>query len=237
MELSVNCLIELYKLASLGKMTSGLIHNINGPLQNIGLDLEMSQYMLKKEAQRNEGIILPRLRRIEEELERLNTMIKASSNRITRAEDNHLLNFNDYLDQELFFLNTNLYYKHNVKTTLDLPDKPPLVSSFPENSILAFGWLLQYVIEEIEKIKGSTLYIGAIKNHDFFEVKIATGVNGLFSRLNKIIADTDFNSDKLDVPETDSAVMLILKIFHSKGIFIKTENKYSSDIVICFHPG
>jgi C4-dicarboxylate-specific signal transduction histidine kinase len=49
MEISFKNLIELYKLASLGKVTGGLIHNINGPLQNIGLDLEMTQYMLKKE--------------------------------------------------------------------------------------------------------------------------------------------------------------------------------------------
>ena len=71
MEFSMNDLIRLFKMASLGKAVGGLIHNINGPLQNIGLDLEMSQYMLRKEADDNGGTessIMVRLKRIEDEL-------------------------------------------------------------------------------------------------------------------------------------------------------------------------
>jgi two-component system, NtrC family, sensor kinase len=236
MELSFNSLIELYKLASLGKVTGGLIHNINGPLQNIGLDLEMTQYMLKKDAEAGggkESNILPRLRRIEEELERLNTMIKTSSNRITHT-DNGFLSFNDYLEQELFFLNTNLYYKHNVQTTFDLSDQPPLISSLPENSVLAFGWLLQKVIEEIERAKESTLHIRAIKNDGFYEITIVTRLNDLVRTIDDMLQKTDFLSDRLRAPDNESGLMLILKIFHSDGIIIKAGKGQSADIVICF---
>ncbi len=235
MELSFNSLIELYKLASLGKVTGGLIHNLNGPLQNIGLDLEMTQYMLKKGAEAgggNESNILPRLRRIEEELDRLNTIIKASSNRIMHTY-NGLLNFNDYLEQELLFFNTNLYYKHNVETTLDLGDQPPLISGLPENSILAFSWLLQRIIEEIERNKKSTLHIRTVKNGGFYEITIVTGLNDLASIINDMLKK-DFSSDRLTAPDNESDIMLILKIFHSDGIIIKTGKGQSADIVICF---
>jgi two-component system, NtrC family, sensor kinase len=236
MELSFKNLIELYKLASLGKVTGGLIHNINGPLQNIGLDLEMTQYMLKKEAEAGvgkESNILPRLRRIEEELERLNTIIKTSSNRIIHT-DNGFLNFNDFLEQELFFLNTNLYYKHNVETTFDLSDQPPLISSLPENSVLAFGWLLQRIIEEIEKIKKSSLHIKTLKNDGFYEINLVTGLNDLARTIDDIIQKTDFTSDRLTTANNESGLMLILKIFHSDGIIIKTGKGQSADIIICF---
>jgi two-component system, NtrC family, sensor kinase len=236
MELSFKNLIELYKLASLGKVTGGLIHNINGPLQNIGLDLEMTQYMLKKEAETNggkESSIIARLKRIEEELERLNTMIKTSSNRIMHT-DNSFLNFNDFLEQELFFLNTNLYYKHNVETTFDLSDQPPLISTLPYNSVLAFGWLLQRVIEELEIAKKGTLHIRAIKKNDFYEITVVTGLNVFARTIDDILQKTDFSSDKLTAPGNESDIMLILKIFHSDGIIIKPGKDQSADIVICF---
>ncbi|MBN1904133.1 MAG: hypothetical protein JW927_03460 [Deltaproteobacteria bacterium] len=236
MELSFKNLIELYKLASLGKVTGGLIHNINGPLQNIGLDLEMTQYMLKKEAEAHNGkesTILPRLRRIEEELERLNAMIKTSSNRIMH-EDRSFLNFNEYLEQELFFLNTNLYYKHNVETTLDLSEEPPNINSFPHDSVLAFGWLLQRVIEEIERVKGKTLHIRALIKDGLFEITIVSGLNDLVRRVGEIIQKTDFSSDRLTAPENETDIMLTLKVFHSDGVIIKTGKGQSADIIICF---
>jgi hypothetical protein len=236
MELSFKKLIELHKLASLGKVTGGLIHNINGPLQNIGLDLEMTQYMLKKETEAHSGkesAIMSRLRRIEEELERLNAIIKTSSNRIMH-DDNVFLNFNEYLEQELFFLNTNLYYKHNVETTLDLSDEPPVIKNFPHDSVLAFGWLLQRVIEEIERDKGKALHIRALNDKGFYEVTIAAGLNDLVRRAGEIIEKTDFTSERLKAPENETDIMLILKIFHSDGVIIKTGKGRSADIIISF---
>ena len=40
-EISLNGLIRLCRFASLGKVIEGLLHNINGPLQNLGMDIEM----------------------------------------------------------------------------------------------------------------------------------------------------------------------------------------------------
>jgi hypothetical protein len=239
MELSFKDLIGLYKFASLGKVTGGLIHNINGPLQNIGLDLEMTQYMLKKDAEvagGKESNILARLRRIEEELERLNTMIKTSSNRITHT-DNSFLTFNNFLEQELFFLNTNLYYKHNVETTYDLSDQPPLLSSLPENSVLAFGWLLQRIIEEIEIAKKNILHIKAVKNESTYEITVITGLDELTHTIDELIQKTDFASDRLTSPVNESDIMFILKIFHSDGITITTGKGQSAYINICFPLG
>ena len=236
MELSVNDLIGLFKLASLGKVTGGLIHNINGPLQNIGLDLEMSQYMLKKETDDNSGIennIMVRLKRIEDELDRLNTMIKTSSNRVMHA-DNGFQNFNEYLDQELSFLNSNLYYKHNVETTLKLDKHPPLVCHLPENAVLAFGWLLQMVIEEVEKLKKNSLFIRTEKEGGLLKIFVSAEIAGLPESINDIYKSIDLDSDNLTVPNNQSDLMLILKIFHSEGILIKIEEGTEATISICF---
>ena len=236
MEFSMNDLIRLFKMASLGKAVGGLIHNINGPLQNIGLDLEMSQYMLRKEADDNGGTessIMVRLKRIEDELERLNSMIKTSSNKISQP-DNGLQNFNEFIEQELSFLDTNLYFKHNVETTLQLDAPPPLTSLLPENSTLAFGWLLQKVIEEVENSKGHKLLLKTEKNNEFYKIYIGTELADIPDSINKILINSKLESEKLAVQENESDLMLILKIFHSEGITIETVNSPSAEVVVGF---
>ena len=78
-KLSVKALMDLFKLASLGKQIGGLIHNINGPLQNLGLDIEMMNYSLKGEVGIDEAVVENlhiRLKRMEEEFERVNRIIR-----------------------------------------------------------------------------------------------------------------------------------------------------------------
>jgi hypothetical protein len=239
MEFSMNDLIRLFKMASLGKITGGLIHNINGPLQNIGLDLEMSQYILRKEAEGNGGAesnIVVRLKRIEDELDRLNNMIKISSHKITQS-DNGLHNFNEFIEQELSFLNTNLYYKHNVETTLQLDAPPPLMSILPENSVMAFGWLLQSVVEEVESRKGHKLFIRSEEEKGLYKIYIDAELKKVPDSINDILKNTDLDSDRVTVRENESGIMMILKIFHSEGILIKTGTGPSARLVIGFPIG
>ena len=92
-------------MASLGKLIAGLLNNINGPLQNLGLDIEMANYSLKDGSKLdNEKAqnISSRLKRMEEEFERIDRLIKASSLKTSQDEDynNKLMNLNDYLQQE-----------------------------------------------------------------------------------------------------------------------------------------
>jgi hypothetical protein len=52
--------------------------------------------------------------------------------------------------------------------------------------------------------------------------------------VSKIIQKTDFSSDRLTAPENETDIMLILKVFHSDGVIIKTGKGQSADINICF---
>ncbi|MBN2418736.1 MAG: hypothetical protein JXL81_05080 [Deltaproteobacteria bacterium] len=239
MEFSVKDLVGLFRMASLGKITGGLIHNINGPLQNIGLDLEMSQYILRKEAEANggkESIIIARLKRIEEELDRLNTMIRISSCKATR-QDNSLQNFNEFLEQELSFLNTNLYFKHNVETTFQLDPNPPLLNLLPKNSIVAFELLLQRVIEEIEVLKRNKLSIRTKFEKGLFNVCIEAAISDIPDAINKILKSLKLVQDNLKMPENNPDLMFMINIFHSEGVVIKTETGSPASVFTGFPIG
>ncbi|RPI78001.1 MAG: hypothetical protein EHM45_07150 [Desulfobacteraceae bacterium] len=156
-ELTLNQMIQLYQSASLGKLMNGLVHNLNGPLQNLGIDLEMVIHALK--GHEPAGRALPerfeeRLLRMEKELENINSLIRATALRADQ-DDSWLnqLNLGNYLEQELSFLNADLYFKHQVHKKIEIdPNLPPL-SALPKHLPQALCWLLQLFLEELEKQK------------------------------------------------------------------------------------
>ena len=146
-DIPIEGITKLLRLASLGKLIEGLIHNINGPMQNLGLDIEMTQYQLSGNIKNDNDLIdnmQSRMKRIEQEFNRLELMIKTAS---IRSEFNmeyyNLMDLNDFIEHELKFLEANLYFKHNVRTELILQKDPPLLGNLPNNFPLALGWLLQ----------------------------------------------------------------------------------------------
>ena len=43
-EISLKDLVKLYEFASIGKVINGLLHNLNGPLQNLGMYIELMNH-------------------------------------------------------------------------------------------------------------------------------------------------------------------------------------------------
>lgn len=234
MELPMNSLVELFKLASLGKAIGGLIHNINGPLQNIGLDLEMAQYTLEnntEECDKNMNL-LARLRRIEDELERLNDMIKTSSNKATQVENDSFLNMNDFIEQELSFLNTNLYFKHNVSTKLELTDNPPLTCNVAKNTLLALGWLLQIIIEDIEENKLTVLNIKTTLKDDILNFEISTEDGILSEEISSdLLGKNTSGLENFTITDNGVGLILVLMIFERCGIILDYDTADSSSII------
>jgi signal transduction histidine kinase len=238
-DLSLDNIMRLYKLSSLGKLIGGLIHNINGPLQNIGLDLEMSSYMLKDNSSPPEEKtekLHARLGRIEEELGRLNNMIKiASSRTVLIEEENAYININDYLQQELSFLTANLYFKHNIDIQLNLTDNPPLAQNLPRNSLQALSWLLHILADDMEK-NGLTQFILETElKTDLLKISFSTLKGTLSQDFIRLLEQTKSESDKIGCEDEEVGILLVLTVFKRGGISIKTKNKSSrSEITMTF---
>lgn len=225
-DLSMNQTIRLLRLASLGKMIGGLIHNVNGPMQNLGLEIDMSSHFIKNSSKQDEipiNDIQNRLNRMGEEFNRINLLIKDIA---VRADVNNeyfaLLNFNDFIEKELEFYHANLYFKHNVKMNLELQDNPPMVRNLPENSMLALGWLLLSIIEELENQEGKKLAIKTIIKDNSLDVAIrAEKINlpeKIRNQINQIPSmDNPFIDEECDIP-----LALAIMIFKSAGVTVKS---------------
>jgi hypothetical protein len=227
-QISKDDLIKVYKQASIGKLVGGLIHNLNGPMQNLGLDIEMAYFSLRDEPNwdsNTAGRLISRLKRMEDEHDRINALIRATSAKTLDQNENiiSLQGIHEYLKQELIYLQTNLYFKHNVQTELIAVDEPPSIPSLTKDSLTALGWFLQALVEELElqKIKGLTIKITAGNSNlkILFSIQDGKLSENFLKRLN----DASSYSDILKSGNEDLGIFIAMMLFRDEGITLNLE--------------
>ena len=239
-ELSNHELIKVFKLASLGKLIGGLIHNVNGPLQNLGLDMEMTEHFLRNDPVLDEDLLSnlrSRIKRMGVELNRLETMVKTTS---LRADPNNefdpFLSLNCFIDQELQYFQSNLYFKHNVRTSCDLQDKPPSAGNLPNDFFPAFDWFLQSIIEELENRGVKRLCLETSVTDLTLTITITTKEGELseafLGQLDKEVSQSIFR----EKDTKNMGIMLALIIFGESGISVTGRSEAESSTITCTIP-
>jgi len=227
-QLSHNEVIKLYKLASVGKLVGGLVHNLNGPLQNLGLEIEIALYSLKNEPNRKDDAvksIVARLGRMEEEHEKINSLIKTTSAKTGGyADDGLSLNMIEYVRQEIFFLHTNLYFKHNVETEIIAEDDQISVENFSQDSLTALGWFMQAFVEEVESRKLIGLIIKFINHGSSLSIQFQTNGGTLSEKFMTQIQMAMTASPSLSPEKRDMGIFITTAIFLANGITMEFGN-------------
>jgi len=239
-EISLNDLTRLYRLASLGKVIDGLVHNLNGPLQNLGMDMEMMNNFLMGKNQLHDGLAKDvgiRLKRMEEEFERIRRLIKTTSMRATLDDDyQECINLNDFLQQELSFLKANLYFKHNVHTELELEDGLPSLSILPRGVPLYLSWFIHSLIEEMERQKIRDLILKAGSGHSGLEIILTTKGENLSEKFMELLDMDSSSSELLKIENDEMGMILALEGLKSRGVSMRSQFEPSSSIIILTIP-
>jgi len=227
--------IKLYKLASIGKLVGGLVHNLNGPMQNLGLDIEMAYFSLKDESKWDKNIaksIMSRLKRMEEEHEKINLLIRETS---ARTQDNDelyntgIINIHDFLKQQFTYLHINLYFKHNVQTEIiEINNPPPSISALSNNFFMGLGWFIQSLIEDLERQKIERLTVKIIADNSSMKIIFSTQGNSLSEGFIEQLNNGIGSEDTLKPDTMDIGIFIALLIFRSNGITFEFEVGSSS---------
>ena len=150
-------------------------------------------------------------------------LIKISSMKSRPDEIYHkFLNLNDFLQQELWFLSTNLYFKHSVRTELKFQDNPPLISNLPKDSMLALSWFLQAIIEELEGQEIQAMILRTSFSDSYLEITITTEDRNLSEKFIELL-NQEISTSSLNIENNDVGMILALMIFEAGGASITSQ--------------
>lgn len=210
--LSRKSFAEISRLTSAGKRVKGLIHNLNGPLQNLGMDMDMIRYSIKESEDPFPSLLQEienRLQRMDDEFERINHLIRSTAAVVSTTDEGYL-SLEDFLDQELSFLDTNLYFKHNVEREVFFEGDLPPLGALSGGVSSGLRSLLEAVTEEIERLEMTTFSLKASMRGEVVDMRLTAG-RGPMSEAFLKTADSASAAD--DAPIVDHEQMAAIHAF------------------------
>jgi len=241
LQVSLDELAHLCHLASLGKLVGGLIHNLNSPLHSLGMQMDVMQHFVLKKIDISNDVsekLSVRLTQMNNEFENLNNQIRIAGMRMDLMESPpEKLDINHFLHQEMQFLKTNLYFKHNVETTLELSPSLQALTPPPPHFSVAMGLFLERLAEELEKLESNTLSFVTSEEKGYPVISVRMEDTALSKPFRDILEMNP--QDPPPIPEISGEMNLFISVLllRNGGIQFETEiNDQGTSIKLRFAP-
>ncbi len=230
-EISLHNLTRLCHLASLGNLLGGLIHNLNSPLHSLGMQMDVMQHFLLKENQSGNELLEKfshRLSQMNDEFENLSNQLRITGMRADFLDyPPEKMDINHFLHQEIEFLRSNIYFKHNVETKLELAPSLPALTPVPPYFCLGMGLFFERLVEELERWESKNLCVGTTLSHENPIVYIVIrdmGISGGFcDNLNVACNASTLLGDR----EEEISLCVAVLLLKNCGVTFETELKES----------
>ncbi len=142
-----NYLFDHFQDCLVGRLAKGIVHNINGPIQILSMQLELCRFGLSNNVHAMEELIASghleerarqlckgfsdlssRIDQMEDALHRIEHNVRLVGNRgDTRDPEPRPLILTSILQEELDFWKADLFFKHQVEVHTDFPEEPPII--------------------------------------------------------------------------------------------------------------
>ncbi|PKN25104.1 MAG: hypothetical protein CVU64_20670 [Deltaproteobacteria bacterium HGW-Deltaproteobacteria-21] len=239
-EIPLERFVDFYRLVALGKLIQGLVHNLNGPLQNLGMDMEMMEHSLRSDnripAELSESFA-GRLNRMEGEFDHITRLIKSASMRIDPEGD--FLQYGTikaFLVQEISFLYSNLYFKHNVQKDIDLPADLPRLDCFSRDILLSLCWLIQSVVEGMESGEANRFFMTGKSLSSALELSLVVEGTTVGTSYKDTLDEEMDPSGSLQVQDALGmrTLLAILRLYGVSAAFSREPTRFEMTLLIPF---
>ncbi|MCB0283114.1 MAG: HAMP domain-containing histidine kinase [Calditrichae bacterium] len=159
-------LIREKRFSEIGRLTSGMLHNLNTPISIIQGNAELLN--IKYPDLQEIGMIIRQVERVNELVQEVGTKSKNNLNEHPVA-----FSLNDLIENELKILEANLYFKHNVHVSLELDKNLKKITAIYSEYALIVSALIKNAIDAMYKMEKRDLEIITknAENGSIFSVK------------------------------------------------------------------
>ncbi len=223
-----------------GRLTKGIVHNINGPIQILSMQMELfrlglSQNLnsLKRLATSGNASDMPeklyknlsdmatRLDQMEEALQRIEQNVRIIGNRGGEGKDlePRPLILATLIQEELEFWKGDLFFKHQVSVDLEMPEDPPIVYAREMALRDLVDGILGACVEHLKSCEHRSLSISLSKPVDDSMALSFTQSGLAFPVLGEVPeAQTDSEVEESSPDKRFSALSLILSQEKAKSM-------------------
>jgi signal transduction histidine kinase len=171
----LSAFIERYRHATLGKLLQGVLHNLNGALQILSMQMELLERMAVRQESGIPEEIPTQIAKCLEQLDQFQIILDVLLQKGMHDEqsEHQMVSLNELLEEELAILRHNLFFKHQVRIQKALdPSLPLLKGSYVHFSQGLFP-LIENAIEAMadSERKELTLVTGIRENRIQVQVK------------------------------------------------------------------
>ena len=166
--------LDRYRQSTLGSFVRGIIHNLNGSLQILSMQMELLQGALLKEGDKINPSLNGKMAQCQEQLDKLKAVVDILMQKGAHDEDgtSQPIDLNDLLGEELSLWYHNLFFKHHIRVTKSLfPKLPPLQGRYLDFS-QALSNLIQNATEAMEETPTQELFVATSFRDDRVQVTI-----------------------------------------------------------------
>lgn len=173
----LSAFIERYSHATLGRLLQGVLHNLNGALQILSMQMELLERMAGRHEESVSPEIQDQIAKCLEQLDRFQVILDVLLQKGVHDDqsEHQMISLNDLLQEELSILHHHLFFKHHVRIHKVFAASLPLLKgSYPNFSQGLFP-LIENAIE-------------AMADSEHKELTVVTGLEG--NRIQVQIKDT-----------------------------------------------
>ncbi len=167
----VDALIRREQLSRVGRLLRGTVHNFSGALQTLRLPLDLLEMQMLKGGEPNLDQKLPALQqgvsRLGDEL----SLLAGLSQQIHRV-DSEQLDICLLAQEQLDFWQADMFFKHEIQFTAELPQLGPRAQAAYADTALALNSLLANAVESLHQTEQRSLTISLLEEDGWVGLKV-----------------------------------------------------------------
>jgi len=144
----LSAFVDRYRYSALGELLKGTIHNLNGSLQILSMQMELLQRMLAHEGDKIQDQLAKCLGQVDKFKGMLDLLIQKGIH--DEQDTPQPVNLNELLEEEFSLLHHNLFFKHQVRVQKDLSSPLPPLKGYHVDFSQGLSNLIQNALEAME---------------------------------------------------------------------------------------
>ena len=166
--------LDRYRNSTLGSLVKGIIHNLNGSLQVLSVQLELLQGTLLKEGDKISPSLNVKTGQCLEQLDKMRALVETLMEKGAHddQEGPQPIYLNELLEEELALQHHNLFFKHHIQLVRSFSRPLPPLKGYYLDFSQGLSNLIQNAVEAMEQTPTKELVVATFVRDDQVQVMI-----------------------------------------------------------------